>query len=231
MILRQHAQGEPCLTVLVTTGPEAQGQSQCVPSLPQTEHSWGNPREPSGEDTIAPTLTKTAKKRSVLSSCTLLEAIFLSLQCSACRWMASFSILMGELIPRKEMSDDRFTLSCSSDTPQQPDAQLPPCALRTSTCQGAAWWDADPKHSRQEPRSPTCMGLTAPTERCGEQPVHNDVCVAADGRSEVRVEGHIEGVVAEEGLVLQDAGAEVQSHLKSSDKQGEGVRKEGSAGP
>jgi len=117
MILRQHAQGEPCLTVLVTTGPEAQGRSQCVPSLPQTEHSWGNPREPSGEDTIAPTLTKTAKKRSVLSSCTLLEAIFLSLQCSACRWMASFSILMGELIPRKEMSDDRFTLSLAPVIP------------------------------------------------------------------------------------------------------------------
>lgn len=75
------------------------------------------------------------------------------------------------------------------------------------------------------------MGLTAPTERRGEQPVHNDVCVATDGRSEVCVEGHVEGVVAEEGLVLQDAGAEVQSHLKSGEKQGEGVRKDNSAGP
>lgn len=50
--------------------------------------------------------------------------------------------------------------------------------------------------------------------------MHDDICVAADGRGEVSVEGYVQGVVAKEGLVLQDAGAEVESHLK-------GVRSEG----
>lgn len=61
--------------------------------------------------------------------------------------------------------------------------------------------------------------LAAPTERGGEEPVHDDVCIAADGRGEVGVKGHVQGVVAKEGLVLQDASAEVESHL-------EGVRRE-----
>ena len=60
----------------------------------------------------------------------------------------------------------------------------------------------------------------APTERGGEETVHDDVRVAADGRGEVCVEGHVQGVVAKEGLVLQDTSAEVESHLK-------GVRSEG----
>lgn len=50
--------------------------------------------------------------------------------------------------------------------------------------------------------------------------MHNDVCVAADGRGEVRVEGHIEGIVVKEGLVLQDASAEVESHLKGARSEG-----------
>lgn len=54
----------------------------------------------------------------------------------------------------------------------------------------------------------------APTERGREETVHDDICVAADGRGEVRVEGHIQGVVAKEGLILQDTSAEVESHLK-----------------
>lgn len=69
-------------------------------------------------------------------------------------------------------------------------------------------------------QSCSASGQAAPTERGGEETVHNDVRVAADGRGEVCVEGHIQGIVAKEGLVLQDTGAEVESHLK-------GVRSEG----
>lgn len=89
----------------------------------------GKSERPSREHITAPTLTKTAKKRSVLSSCTLLEAIFLSLQCSACRWMASFSILMGELIPGKEMSDNNgFTFSLAPETLHSSPMPSTPCA-------------------------------------------------------------------------------------------------------
>lgn len=68
---------------------------------------------------------------------------------------------------------------------------------------------------------PELLGAAAPTERGGEQTVHDDIGVAADGRGEVGVEGHVQGVVAEEGLVLQDAGAEVQSHLEGGEKSRE----------
>lgn len=90
--------------------------------------------------------------------------------------------------------------------------------------------------ARQGPRSPGCAGAApsspgstqstvAPTERGGEQAVHEDIGVAADGRGEVGVEGHVQGVVAEEGLVLQDAGAEVQGHLEGARREGRrGVR-------
>lgn len=43
--------------------------------------------------------------------------------------------------------------------------------------------------------------------------MHQDVSEAADGRREVRVERHIEGVVPELLLVLQDPRTEVQRHL------------------
>lgn len=45
LILHQHAQGEPCLTVLVTRS-RSLGMVTVFPSLPQTEHSWGSPRDP-----------------------------------------------------------------------------------------------------------------------------------------------------------------------------------------
>lgn len=50
--------------------------------------------------------------------------------------------------------------------------------------------------------------------------MHDDVGVAADGRGEVSVERHIQGVVVKEGLVLQDASAEVESHLKGGRNEG-----------
>lgn len=61
----------------------------------------------------------------------------------------------------------------------------------------------------------------APTERGGEEPVHDDVGVAADGRGEVCVEGHVQGIVAKESLILQDTRAEVESHLEGSSSKGE----------
>lgn len=50
--------------------------------------------------------------------------------------------------------------------------------------------------------------------------MHDDVGVAADGRGEVSVEGHVQGVVVKEGLIVQDAGAEVESHLKGGTNEG-----------
>lgn len=47
--------------------------------------------------------------------------------------------------------------------------------------------------------------------------MHDDVGVTADGGREVGVEGHVQGVVVKEGLVSQDAGAEVESHLKGGE--------------
>lgn len=73
-------------------------------------------------------------------------------------------------------------------------------------------------------------GWAAPTERGGEETVHDDVSVAADGRGEVRVEGHVQGIVAKEGLILQDTGAEVESHLKGVRSKG-WVRTRMVAGP
>lgn len=72
-------------------------------------------------------------------------------------------------------------------------------------------------HSTQ---SCSASSQAAPTERGGEETVHDDVRVAADGRGEVRVEGHVQGVVPKEGLVLQDTGAEVESHLKGLKSEG-----------
>ena len=51
------------------------------------------------------------------------------------------------------------------------------------------------------------------TQRGGQEAMHQDVSEAADGRGEVRVERHIEGIVAELRLVLQHPRAEVQGHL------------------
>lgn len=50
--------------------------------------------------------------------------------------------------------------------------------------------------------------------------MHDDVGVAADGRGEVGVEGHVQGVVVKEGLILQDTSAEVESHLKGGRNEG-----------
>lgn len=47
--------------------------------------------------------------------------------------------------------------------------------------------------------------------------MHHDVGVAADGGGEVSVERHVQGVVVEEGLVIQDASAEVESHLEGEE--------------
>lgn len=69
------------------------------------------------------------------------------------------------------------------------------------------------------PRAQPSRGA-ARTERGGEQAVHDDVGVAADGRGEVSVEGHVQGVVVKEGLIVQDAGAEVESHLKGGTNEG-----------
>lgn len=116
--------------------------TQCVPSLLsrwpcsllpggiQAETSWGNPEMSQGKIFLALTLTKMEKKRSALSSCTLLEAIFLSLQWSACFWTASFSILMGELAPGKVTRDNDYAPSCSTASPWQPPPRCPaprPC--------------------------------------------------------------------------------------------------------
>lgn len=51
------------------------------------------------------------------------------------------------------------------------------------------------------------------TKRGGQEAVHQDVGEAADGRGEVGVERHVEGVVPELCLVLQHPRAEVQCHL------------------
>lgn len=60
---------------------------------------------------------------------------------------------------------------------------------------------------------PHCSPAGRLTERGGQEPVHHDVCEAADGRGEVCVERHVERVVSELLLVLQDPRAEVLRHL------------------
>lgn len=57
--------------------------------------------------------------------------------------------------------------------------------------------------------------------------MHHDVGEAADGRGEVRVERHVERVVSELLLVLQDARAEVLRHLGG---RGHGLSEPGQAG-
>lgn len=52
------------------------------------------------------------------------------------------------------------------------------------------------------------------TKRGGQEAVHQDVSETADGRGEVGVERHVEGVVPELCLVLQHPRAEVQCHLR-----------------
>lgn len=50
--------------------------------------------------------------------------------------------------------------------------------------------------------------------------MHDDVGVAADGGGEVSVERHVQGVVVKEGLIIQDASAKVESHLKGGRNEG-----------
>ena len=52
------------------------------------------------------------------------------------------------------------------------------------------------------------------TQGMGKLPVDNDVSISADGRSEVCVEGHVEGIVDKLPLLLQTTSAEVPGQLK-----------------
>lgn len=46
----------------------------------------------------------------------------------------------------------------------------------------------------------------------------DDVGVASDRRGEVGVEGHVEGIMAEKLLVLNNAGAEIHRHLEKGEE-------------
>jgi len=156
--------------------------------------------------------------------------------------MASFSILTGELAPGKGTSDNDAPMLPLAREPSHgsldPDAQLAPVSLLVEgtcmpgSCPVGRRLQAPGTHGRQgrnarhshpvpsHTLSCSASGRAAPTERGREETVHDDVCVAADGRGEVRVEGHVQGVVAKEGLVLQDTSAEVESHLKGARSEG-----------
>lgn len=168
------------------------------------------------------TFTKTPKKSSELSSCTLLDTVFLSLQCDACFWTscvdspklgphsASKHSQMSMTKEKKKHLFDREKHTVGADRDMKGRNYCKDNSNSNAFTQSEIWHNQPHRHCNTttallETNRISCylfflcqrqtLVEKVLTQWSGQQSVDNDVGVAPDGRCEVSVEGDVEGVV------------------------------------